>query len=52
MPQIIYRWLALLALAGTLLAFGWVKGASHVQAKADALSVSAHPQNQPLAADG
>lgn len=41
MPQIIYRWLALLALAGALLAFGWVKGASHEQAKADAANLSA-----------
>lgn len=37
----IYRWLALLALAGALLAFGWVKGASHEQAKADAANLSA-----------
>ncbi|RKQ61245.1 hypothetical protein C8E02_1012 [Vogesella indigofera] len=41
MPQIIYRWLALLALAGTLLAFGWIKGASHEQAKVDAANLSA-----------
>lgn len=33
---LIYRWLALLALAGALLAFGWVKGAGHVQARWDA----------------
>lgn len=41
MSQIIYRWLALLALAGALLAFGWIKGASHEQAKADAANHSA-----------
>jgi hypothetical protein len=41
MMTIIYRWLALLTLAGTLLAFGWVKGASHEQAKADAANLSA-----------
>ncbi|KMJ53796.1 hypothetical protein ACG97_06010 [Vogesella sp. EB] len=41
MLQIIYRWLALLALAGALLAFGWVKGASHVQDKLDAANLSA-----------
>lgn len=37
MPPVplIYRWLALLALAGALLAFGWVKGAGHVQARWD-----------------
>ncbi len=39
--SIIYRWLALLTLAGTLLAVGWVKGASHEQAKADAANLSA-----------
>jgi len=33
---LIYRWLALLALAGALLAFGWVKGAGHVLARWDA----------------
>ncbi|MFK7088696.1 hypothetical protein AAFM71_07750 [Chromobacterium violaceum] len=30
-----YRWLALLALAGALIAFGWIKGAGHVQAQWD-----------------
>jgi hypothetical protein len=33
---LVYRWLALLALAGALLAYGWVKGAGHVQARWDA----------------
>jgi len=32
---LLYRWLALLALAVALLGFGWVKGASHVQARWD-----------------
>ncbi len=41
MSAVLYRWLALLALAGALLAFGWVKGASHEQAKADAANLSA-----------
>ncbi|OVE46678.1 hypothetical protein [Chromobacterium violaceum] len=32
---LLYRWLALLALAGALIGFGWIKGASHVQAQWD-----------------
>ena len=31
-----YRWLALVLLAAALFGFGWIKGASHVQAQWDA----------------
>ena len=31
-----YRWLALVLLAAALIGFGWIKGASHVQAQWDA----------------
>lgn len=41
MRAVLYRWLALLALAVALLAFGWVKGAGHVQGQWDAANLSA-----------
>lgn len=31
-----YRWLALVLLAATLIGFGWIKGAGHIQAQWDA----------------
>jgi len=35
-----YRWLALVLLAAALIGFGWIKGASHVQARWDAASAA------------
>ena len=42
-----YRWLAHVLLAATLIGFGWIKGAGHIQAQWDA---AVQKQTQQVAA--